>query len=122
MTNMDEESGMNKIAEIRGGLSLEKVALACEPPTTPKQISRLEKGERRLTTDWMERLAGAFTRLGISTTPSDLLPDSFIEKPATSKEERILSLMDSVKQDFQDDPFVSPLLQSIEAYVKDKEK
>jgi len=33
--------------------------LAERADTTNQQISRLERGERRLTTDWMERLAGA---------------------------------------------------------------
>lgn len=80
---------MNRISEIRGKLSLEKVALACEPPTTPKQVSRLEKGERRLTLEWMKRLADAFTRLGVPTSPDDLLPDEFKAKTFEQGEEKL---------------------------------
>jgi phage repressor protein C with HTH and peptisase S24 domain len=49
----------NRIKELRRarGLTLQK--LAKKAGTTNQQISRLERGERRLTTDWMERLAGA---------------------------------------------------------------
>jgi phage repressor protein C with HTH and peptisase S24 domain len=49
----------NRIKELRRarGLTLQK--LAEKAGTTNQQISRLERGERRLTTDWMERLAGA---------------------------------------------------------------
>lgn len=66
-----ERLRMNKIRQIREakGLSLEKVALACSPQTTAKQIQRLERGERRLTTDWIERLAKA---LGVR--PAEIVP------------------------------------------------
>lgn len=49
----------NRIKELRRarGLTLQK--LAERAGTTNQQISRLERGERRLTTDWMERLGNA---------------------------------------------------------------
>ena len=65
---------VNRIKEIRNekNLSLERVALACVPPTTPKQIQRLETGERKLTIEWIKRLAPA---LGVSS--SDIVPEFF---------------------------------------------
>jgi transcriptional regulator with XRE-family HTH domain len=50
------------------GWSLEKLALKCVPPTGYTTISRLEKGKRGLTLDWVERIANA---LGID--PAELL-------------------------------------------------
>lgn len=62
---------VNRIREIRNEkkMSLEKVAEACVPPTTAKQIHLLEKGERRLTVDWVVRLSAAF-----GVPPSDIAP------------------------------------------------
>lgn len=59
----------NRIREVREarGLSLEKLAKAVN--TTKAQISRLEHGDRRLTVEWMLRLAKP---LGVE--PSALLP------------------------------------------------
>lgn len=50
------------------GLSRTQLAQRCSPVTSSQQIERLEKGERRLTVDWIERLAGA---LGID--PAELI-------------------------------------------------
>jgi phage repressor protein C with HTH and peptisase S24 domain len=49
----------NRIKELRRARGLTLQSLAERADTTNQQISRLERGERRLTTDWMERLAGA---------------------------------------------------------------
>lgn len=59
----------NKLREIRlqKGLTLEDVAKAAD--TSNQQILRLEKGQRRLTTGWIERLSKA---LGVS--PSEIVP------------------------------------------------
>jgi len=64
----------NRLREIREQAGLSMQALATLVGTTAPQINKLEKGERRLTLDWMTRLA---TALGIE--PKDLLP------PATAK-------------------------------------
>ena len=40
--------------------SLEKVGAGCVPPTSYQQISRLEKGERTVDFEWVERIAPAF--------------------------------------------------------------
>lgn len=51
------------------GLTLEDVAKRCDPPTTAKQISRLEKGERRLTLDWIMRLSKSLNCLSSELVP-----------------------------------------------------
>ncbi len=60
----------NRIREIRRaqGLTLQK--LGDRIGTTPQQIHRLEKGNRRLTTDWMERVAS-----GLGVHPTELIAD-----------------------------------------------
>lgn len=85
---------MNKIKEIREakGMSLDKVALACVPPTTAKQIQRLEKGERRLTTDWIERVAKA-----LGCEPGDIVP-----KLSTSSEKNLYDILEEAHQKFTD--------------------
>jgi transcriptional regulator with XRE-family HTH domain len=54
------------------GISLERLAARVEPATSYQQLSRLEKGDRALTVDWIERIARA---LGVP--PQELiLPDA----------------------------------------------
>lgn len=59
----------NRIAEWRHrrGLTLEQ--LAARADTTHQQVMRLEKGQRRLTLEWLQRLSAA-----LEVTPADLLP------------------------------------------------
>jgi transcriptional regulator with XRE-family HTH domain len=52
------------------GLSRPQLGLRCVPPTSSQQIERLEKGERRLTVDWIERIAKA-----LNVDPSELISD-----------------------------------------------
>jgi transcriptional regulator with XRE-family HTH domain len=58
------------IREVRRakGLTLDQVAAACEPPTTPQTIGRLECGTRTVSLPWLRRIARA---LGVE--PADLL-------------------------------------------------
>ncbi len=53
------------------GMTLEDVALACRPPTTPQTIGRLETGTRTVSIDWLNRIADA---LGVGA--SDLVEGS----------------------------------------------
>lgn len=52
---------INRIRDIRlqKGLTLADVAAACDPPTTPQTIGRLETGMRNLSLVWMNRIAAA---------------------------------------------------------------
>lgn len=70
----------NRLREFRlaRGLTLEQVAEAAD--TSHQQVLRLEKGERRLTVDWMVRLARP---LGVE--PKDLLPDSGMDGALPTK-------------------------------------
>jgi transcriptional regulator with XRE-family HTH domain len=60
---------MNRVREWRHRRELSIEELARRSRTSPSQISKLERGQRRLTVDWMSRLAKA---LGCRT--EDLLP------------------------------------------------
>lgn len=48
-----------KAARKARGLSLERLAARVQPATSYQQLSRLEKGDRSLTVDWIERIAAA---------------------------------------------------------------
>jgi phage repressor protein C with HTH and peptisase S24 domain len=59
----------NRLRELRERAGLTMQALAERAGTSPPQINKLEKGERRMTIDWMTRLARA---LGVE--PAALMP------------------------------------------------
>lgn len=76
----------NRIKEHRAAAGLSLEAVAAKVGTDKSQIRRLEAGERRLTTDWMNRVAPA---LGVQ--PSDLLPEGASRAaPNASREHRVL--------------------------------
>ncbi|MFK4003815.1 helix-turn-helix domain-containing protein [Qipengyuania sp. NPDC077563] len=52
---------INRIRNIRKqkGMTLADLAEACDPPTTPQTVGRLETGMRNLSLKWMERIAAA---------------------------------------------------------------
>ncbi len=66
---------ITRIREVRRarGMTLDEVARACSPPTTPQTIGRLETGTRTVSVGWLNRIAAA---LGVEA--SDLVdhPDS----------------------------------------------
>lgn len=59
----------NRIKTLRQAKGWPMQRLADEVGTNKSQISKLEKGERRLSQQWMERLAAV-----LGCTPADLLP------------------------------------------------
>jgi transcriptional regulator with XRE-family HTH domain len=63
----------NRIRELRERAGLSQAQLAELVGTTQAEISRLETGERRLTVDWMARIARA-----LMLRPSDLLPTAAV--------------------------------------------
>lgn len=65
----------NRILELRKEKGLTLSQLAEKTGSTAQQIGRLEKGERRLTTDWMEKIAFA---LGVM--PEDLMSPNHGER------------------------------------------
>lgn len=52
---------ITRIREVRRarGMTLDEVAQACEPPTTPQTIGRLETGTRTVSLGWLNRIADA---------------------------------------------------------------
>jgi transcriptional regulator with XRE-family HTH domain len=61
---------ITRIREVRRarGMTLDDVARACEPPTTPQTVGRLETGTRTVSVGWLNRIAAA---LGVEA--SDLV-------------------------------------------------
>jgi transcriptional regulator with XRE-family HTH domain len=59
---------MNRIRELREARGLSQAALAAKVGTTQPTIDRLEKGDRRLTEDWMRKIADA-----LAVSPADLI-------------------------------------------------
>jgi transcriptional regulator with XRE-family HTH domain len=61
---------ITRIREVRRarGMTLDDVARACDPPTTPQTIGRLETGTRTVSVGWLNRIAEA---LGVEA--SDLV-------------------------------------------------
>ncbi|GAA4027031.1 hypothetical protein GCM10022281_02070 [Sphingomonas rosea] len=68
---------ITRIREVRKAkrMTLEDVARACTPPTTPQTIGRLETGMRTVSVGWLNRIADA---LGV--TASDLVEHQASEK------------------------------------------
>lgn len=52
---------ITRIREVRRarGMTLDDVAKACDPPTTPQTIGRLETGTRTVSVGWLNRIANA---------------------------------------------------------------
>lgn len=52
---------ITRIREVRRarGMTLDDVAKACAPPTTPQTIGRLETGTRTVSVGWLNRIAAA---------------------------------------------------------------
>lgn len=65
----------NRILELRKDRGYTLADLAEKTSSTPQQIGRLEKGERRLTTDWMEKIASA-----LNVLPEDLMTPNHGER------------------------------------------
>ncbi|GAA4005094.1 helix-turn-helix transcriptional regulator [Sphingomonas humi] len=68
---------ITRIREVRKAkrMTLDDVARACTPPTTPQTIGRLETGMRTVSIGWLNRIAAA---LGVA--PTDLVDHPAAEK------------------------------------------
>lgn len=75
---------INRIRDIRRekDMTLADVAEACDPPTTPQTIGRLETGMRNLSTRWMDRIAAA---LGVD-------PETLIRAEGNARAQVVASL------------------------------
>lgn len=65
---------ITRIREVRIArkMTLDDVARACDPATTPQTIGRLETGTRTVSVGWLNRIAGA---LGVTAGDLVRLPD-----------------------------------------------
>lgn len=82
-----------KAARKARGLSLEKVAARCEPPTSYQHLSRLEKGDRSLTVDWIERVAKALGVEPVTLITGRSSPAPELNEQVANEIARILALV-----------------------------
>lgn len=77
---------MNRIRMMRSrrGLTLQQLAARIEPSASYQQIARLERDERRLTWDWLMKIARA-----LDCVPMDLIEDGW--ERLTPAEQRLLA-------------------------------
>ncbi len=73
---MDTKLYPNRIREWRERRGFSMQGLADRASTGKSQIDKLERGDRRLTMDWMVRLSVA-----LDCAPADLLPESCVPSP-----------------------------------------
>jgi transcriptional regulator with XRE-family HTH domain len=78
----------NRIGVLRRERGLSLADLAKAAGTTKAQIQKLERGDHRLSLEWMERLAGA---LGVKA--SDLLPENAVSCQHGPEEREILEIV-----------------------------
>ena len=78
----------NRIGVLRRERGLSLAGLAKAAGTTKAQIQKLERGDRRLSLEWMERLAAA-----LQVKPSDLLPQSAVSCQHGPEEREILEIV-----------------------------
>lgn len=81
-------SMQNRIGVLRRERGLSLADLAKAAGTTKAQIQKLERGDRRLSLEWMERLAGA-----LQVKASDLLPESAVACQHGPEEREILEIV-----------------------------
>lgn len=88
---------MNRIKEIRKihGLTLEKLSGAAN--TTATQLARLEKGERKLTFEWMDRISKGFAAFGHAVRPVDLIEEAaeMLHLHPTTKNIRVIGQVEA---------------------------
>src|SRR5687767_11840788 len=65
-------------------MTLADLAEACDPPTTPQTIGRLETGMRNLSIKWMDRIADA---LGVD-------PEMLVRSEANARAQVVAQLTD----------------------------
>jgi len=92
----------NRIAEIRKARGLTLQEVATRAATTNQQVSHLERGRRKLSYEWMKRLASA-----MSCHPLDLLDhppetESMHEPVLSPRERELLNLFRSLNENEQD--------------------
>jgi transcriptional regulator with XRE-family HTH domain len=88
-----EQIGANiQAARKAKGWSLEKLAARVKPPTSYQQLSRLEKGDRTLSVQWVERIAKALEIEPVDLITGDRPPPVFtMTEPVASEVAQMLA-------------------------------
>ena len=87
-TSHNDASMQNRIGILRVEKGLSLTDLARLAGTTKAQIQKLERGERRLSLQWMSRLARA-----LDVKMSDLLPEDTVACQHGPEEQEILAIV-----------------------------
>lgn len=88
---------MNRIKEIREREGLTQDELAVRMGTTSQQVGRLENGQRKLTVEWMNKLA-----IALDCYPSDLIENAIIADMINEVEPAEPSGLESVRKALAD--------------------
>lgn len=90
-TSSDDDSPPpNRLRYWRDALKLSRKDLATRVNTSPGQIQKLETGERKLTQEWMERIAPVLGR-----HPADLMPEHELSSMQWAQERHREKMKDS---------------------------
>jgi transcriptional regulator with XRE-family HTH domain len=102
-------------------LSRPQLAALCDPPTSPQQIEKIEKGERRLTVEWVERIAKAL-RVDPELLVTDK-PEFSLARPVADEVAGAIGMVATGSQpDEQTQEQIALLLQAlIETFVRHPE-
>lgn len=92
----------NRIAEIRMARGLTLQEIAERAGTTNQQISHLEKGRRKLSYEWMERLAAVFACHPLELLASPPATGDTHKMVLSSRERELLDLFRSLGAEEQD--------------------
>ena len=85
------ENRLKKIRKTKG-LTLQEVADKCHPTTVSPQIMKLEKGERGLDLNWMDRLSKA-----LDCKPYELLPEEWQPAVANNTDiQLVINIVDTL--------------------------
>lgn len=84
-----------KAARKARNLSLEQVAERMDPPTSYQQLSRLEKGDRSLKVEWIERIADAMgaDAMELITGAAPIAPQFTLDEQVANELARTLAVV-----------------------------
>lgn len=120
MLNERIRANMKALREA-AGLSRPQLAALCDPPTNYQQIEKLEKGQRRLTIEWVERISKA-----LSVDPEMLVIGksefALAEPIAKEAASALIALATGAHPDQSTAETVAPLLKTLfETFVRHPE-
>ena len=92
----------NRIYELRKEAGLSQEQLGDELGCNKSKISKLENGNQELTQNWMNKIANALNKQGLTITSSDILPpeENFLDKEEKDIVESLRTLAEPERKEF----------------------